>query len=201
MGNSWARRTTSPAAVLELKGREAGRVLACRLCLKEEQAEQLTAPVSKGRNLGLRELEDSAGTPPTRLTLHPYCHRRGWRALWVRGHNCFYCKTCSLCQTCSLPHRQTPRSSVSLAETVCWTLGYKPGMAKQTVSRESILWTPGATSDFLIWRWMLVLPVAFLCWEISSSPGWRSSTQRLWGWSQILNPAACTSGMLGFQEC
>lgn len=52
MGDSWARMTTSPAAVLELKGREAGRVLACRLRLKEEQAEQFTAPVSKGGHLG-----------------------------------------------------------------------------------------------------------------------------------------------------
>lgn len=47
MGDSWARRTISPAAVLELKGREAGRVLACRLHPKEEQAQQLIRPVSK----------------------------------------------------------------------------------------------------------------------------------------------------------
>lgn len=75
MGDSWARRTASLTAVLELKGREAGRVLACRLRLKEEQAEQFTAPVSKGGHSGLRELEDSAGAPHTLLTLHPHCHR------------------------------------------------------------------------------------------------------------------------------
>lgn len=65
MEDSWARRTTSPAAVLELKGRESGRVLACRLLLKEEQAQQLTRPVSKGGHSRLRELEDSSGVPPT----------------------------------------------------------------------------------------------------------------------------------------
>lgn len=82
-----------------------------------------------------------------------------------------------------------------------WTSGYKLEMARRTISGESILWTPGATSDFLIWRWMLALSVASLCWEISSSLGWWSSTQHLWGWPQILNPAACTSRMLGLQGC
>lgn len=67
MGDSWARRTASPAAaspaaVLELKDREAGRVLAYRLRLKAEQT--FAAPVSKGGNSGLRELENSAGAPP-----------------------------------------------------------------------------------------------------------------------------------------
>lgn len=76
MGDSWARRTASPAAVLELKVREAGRVLACRLHLKEEQAQQFAAPVSKGRNSELRKLNRR----PTLLTLHPHCHRRGQRA-------------------------------------------------------------------------------------------------------------------------
>lgn len=76
MGDSWARRIASPAAVLELKDREAGRVLACRLHLKEEQAQQFPAPVSKGRNSELRKLSRR----PTLLTVHLHCHRRGRRA-------------------------------------------------------------------------------------------------------------------------
>lgn len=122
MGDSWARITTNPAAVLELKGREAGGVLACGLYCREEQAQQLTRPVSMGRNSGLRKLEDSPHTPHP----PPHCHGRGRRALWVRGRNCFYCKTCSLSQTCDLQHHQTSHSSGSLAETVCWTSGYNP---------------------------------------------------------------------------